>query len=393
MVTFSNGANFLAPKKNPTVAATVQNIAPLAQQQFANLTQNNKGGNNTVKRAPRPWEANQGGSTNSQVRTIGQNPNIQAGQAAVDTANAGGPAPTGVYNPADLSASATAQSGAGATLLANGSPVDFGFDNIYNTALKNSNDLLAQNNDYQGKIQNFLQGSIDPTNGANVQSLLDRNAANRITDVNSLYSAGGQKMNDFQKAQAGLRNTAYQSGLFGSKEKASAEAQLGANLFRDRAGQIQAANELSRGETLGQLDKTRGANQSAAELYGNLTGQNLSASGNFLNSANTAASNKSSSDLGFRGLGADVLNQGMANQFQSSKYNTDLLQQDYQNQFANWQAINQATQQMYENAVGKKARQRALKMLQQQQADLKAMKAQQEGDGPNAWWDPLGTIT
>jgi hypothetical protein len=306
------------------------------------------------------------------------------------------PAPTpttqqsGVGSPADLYNVAASQGAAGAGFLANGSPTDFGFGKTYDAAMKNSSDLMAQNADYNDLISKYTQGSIDPTIGANVQSILDKNAANRITDVESLYNAGGQKMNDFQKAQAAARNSAYQSGLFGSKEKASAEASLGANLFRDRAGQIQAANELSRGETQAQLGQVSDSNKAAASLYGNLTGQNLSAAGNFLNAANSASSAGSASDLGFRNMGADVMNQGINNQSAASKYNTDLIQQDYQNQMASWQAKNQATQQMYENAVGKRARAAAKRALEQQQAQLAKM---QEGDG---WFskiaDPFGVM-
>lgn len=374
MVTFSNPNNFLAK----------QLMTP--EQKAQNAARGGTGATNTVSvnrngKATLPWQANGGGTNQVGVRTVPQNPLVQQGQATVEASNtpSGTPPASGIYNPADLSAGASAQSGAGSTLLTGGSPRDFGFDALYGTALKNSNDLLTQNNDYGQNINNYLQGAVDPRTGLNINSVLDRNATNRISDVENLYNAGGQKMNDFQKAQSNLRNDAYQSGLFGSKEKASGEAQLSANLFRDRAGQIQAANELSRGEEIGQLDKTRAANQAGAELYGNLRGQNLSASGNFLNSANSAATAGSASDLGFRQLGSDVLQQGMGNQAQASKYNTDLLQQDYQNQFANWQAINQATQQMYENAVGKRAREQAKRLLEQQQAQLKAME--------QSWYD------
>ena len=280
----------------------------------------------------------------------------------------------GVGNPVDLYNTATAQGAMGAGFLANGSPTDFGFKQTYDTAMKNSRDLLDQNAGYGTKIEGYLGGALDPRNGANIQGILDSNAANRISDVESLYNAGGQKMNDFQKSQAAARNSAYQGGLFGSKEKASAEAQLGANLFRDRAGQIQSANELSRGETMGQLDKSRAANLSAADLYGNLRGQNLSASGNFLNSANSASTAGSNSDLGFREMGGNILNQGIGNQQYASKYNTDLNQQQYQNEFNRWEAENKANQQRLENKVGKNARRQARKDAEAARKEAEAAK-------------------
>jgi len=357
MVTFAGGgsaSNFLAKRAKPGATGTVGGT----------VGQPNANG---VVRATRPVAH----TTENYAKPLpGQQPAAPVQEQ---------PAPLGVGSPADLYSTATGQGAAGAGFLANGSPTDFGFGRTYDTAIKNSNDLLAQNSDYNNLISKYTQGSIDPTIGANVQGILDKNASSRISDVESLYNAGGQKMNDFQKAQAAARNSAYQGGLFGSKEKASAEAQLGANLFRDRAGQMQAANELSRGETQAQLGQTSDANKAAASLYGNLTGQNLSAAGNFLNTANSASTAGSASDLGFRNLGADVLNQGITNQSAASKYNTDLIQQDYQNQMATWQAKNQATQQMYENAVGKRARAAAKKALEDQQRQLEEMQG--------GWWD------
>lgn len=233
--------------------------------------------------------------------------------------------------PGDVATSANAYGTMGANFLANGAPSDFGMKDIYGRAINNSNSAMDRLNQYKAEIAKYAQGGIDPINGANVQGILDTNKADRISDVNFLYDAGGQKMNDFQKAQAAQRNAAFQSGLMGSKEKAAAEANLSANLFRDRAGQMQQANELSRAETLGQLDQTRGANLANANLYSGLYGTDLSAANNFLNTAGNAAQGMAGNDLNFRNLGKNALDSALANQLESIKTQSGLDQQGFDN--------------------------------------------------------------
>ena len=238
-------------------------------------------------------------------------------------------------NPASVASQAQSYGQAGANFLANGSPQDFGFKSLYNTANQGAQTSMTNAAGARTGMEGQIQSALDPRIAQNTQSMLDRNQTNRLSDIENLYSAGGQKMNDFQKAQASERANAFASGLFGSKEKASVEAELAANLYRDRAGQIQKANELSRSEELGQLDNSRNANISSAGLYGNMYGQDLGAAQNFLSQAQGAATADASADLGYRNLGKSALDSSLSGQLNAIGSQADMQQRDFENQLKN----------------------------------------------------------
>jgi hypothetical protein len=301
------------------------------------------------------------------------------------------PTPPSPLTYGSTGAQSQGQAEVGANFLMNGNPDASQFDTVFGDAIGNSRDALGRINQYIPQIQNFLQNSIDPTRsyyGSGMETLMNKFGSDRQADVDAMYAPDSANMNDFRKRIAGERAEANQSGLFGSREKAAVEGQVTSDLIGRRAGEMQTANNLTRSDIIAALGGMSDANMSSAGIYRDLSGQDLSAAQNFLAQAGNVAAGKSGADLGYRNMGADVLNQGIAGQNEAIKGNAALQQQQFEQDYKRWEGENMARQQILENLIAKYGRKKALEMMDKMEAQ-----AQEDKDNENSWWDPLGTVT
>lgn len=278
--------------------------------------------------------------------------------------------PPQITSPSSTAAQGVSQSEFGAGFLSQGAGVNLAeLKKNIELARQQSAGSLQNANASRASLQDFINQGNNPTLSANLQSIIDANKASRTADIERLFADDSQAQSDFRDSIANARAGAFDAGLFSSGAQSEIEANLQRGLIRDRATALQRANELSRAEELGQIDQARAGALQSAGLFGNLTSTDTQAAQNALALANQAAGSAASTDLGFRQLGSDVLQQGIGNQLQSILSNAQLQQQQFQLELTKFLEENFANQQILENVVGKGARNNA-KELQERFFDF-----------------------
>lgn len=219
--------------------------------------------------------------------------------------------------------------------------------------------------DALGRSNNFLQNSLDPQLGSSLEQRLQANRDGRLADIERLFATDGEIFSDFRSDISDSTADSFISGLTGSKADAVAKSDLAQGLIQKRAAAELQANEASIRDELGQIDQTRGANLTGAQLASNEFGNSLGAASSFLNASTGASNSANSFDLGIRGLGADVLNAGVGNQLKGTQLNADIQAQQFNLAMEQFLAQNNVNQQTLENIIGQNTRRQDRKVMEE----------------------------
>lgn len=194
----------------------------------------------------------------------------------------------------------------------------------------------------QEQVNAFLGKAEAPTLSDAFLQKLENDRASRLSEIETLFDPGSDRFRQFQAELGDIDAVNSQLGLFDSSTSAGQRGSAVRGIARDENNALIAANELFRNQELSELDKSRQQSLAAAQLVGQLGGQDLAAASGFLNNA------LSGGTAGAQ-LGSGLLQSGIQNQLGSILTDAQLQQLEFQSIIDAINTVNQGRQQATEN--------------------------------------------